>query len=103
MKAEFPYTAPHHPSYHGFIGVAPTLEFKNPIGVCWVALGVFADTPFPRLRVHLLAVLSCCAGSPARQRRDVLVSELTTATSERRAKQAVWQRFLPFTKLVSVN
>lgn len=90
MKAEFLYIAPLHPSYHGFIGVAPALEFENPIGVCWVALGVFADTPFSRLRVQLLGVLSCCAGSPAWQRGDVLVSELTTATSERRAKQAVW-------------
>lgn len=103
MKAKLLCTAPHHPSYHGFIGVTPTLEFKNPIGVCWVALGVFADRPFPGLRVCLLGVLSCCAGSPTRQRGDVLVSELTTATSESKAKQAIQQHFLPSIQPVSVR
>lgn len=84
-------TEPHHPSYHGFIVVAPTLELQTPIGVCWVALGVFADGPFPGLSVHLLALLPCCAGSPARQWRDVLVDELPTATPGRRASQTVQQ------------
>lgn len=90
---------PDHPSYHGFIAVAPTLELENPIGVRWVALGVFADRPFPRLCVHLLALLSSCAGSRARRWGDVLAGELTTATPERGVKRSVRQRFpLPPTR-----
>lgn len=91
VKAGSLCTEPPHPSYHGFIVVAPTLELETPIGVRWVALGVFADRPFPGLSVHLLALLPCCAGSPARERRDVLVDELPTATPGRRASQTVQQ------------
>lgn len=74
------------PSYHGFIGVSATLEFENPVGICWVALGVFANRPFFGLSLHLLVLLSIFAGCYTRQRGDMLVGELATATPENKGK-----------------
>lgn len=75
-------------SYHGFIGVSTTLEFKNPIGICWVALGVFADGPFFRLSLHLFAFLFIFASCSTWQRRKMLVGELPTATPGNKGKAA---------------
>lgn len=73
-------------SYHGFIGVSSTLEFKSSIGICWVALGVFADRPFFGLSLHLFIFLFIIARCYAWQRGDVLVDELATAAPENKGK-----------------
>ena len=73
-------------SYHGFVGVSAALEFENPIGICGVALGVFANRPFFRMNFHQLVFLSIFAGCYTWQRWDVLVGELATATPENKDK-----------------
>lgn len=69
-------------SYHGFVGVPATLELQHPIGICRVALGVFADTPFFGLSLHLFVYLPTFARWHAWQRGNMLVGELATATPE---------------------
>lgn len=69
-------------SYHGFVGVPAALELQRPVGICGVALGVFANTPFFGLSLHLFVYLPTFAGCHAWQRGNMLVGELATATPE---------------------
>jgi hypothetical protein len=84
------------PSYHGFIEVSTTLEFKNSIGICWVALGVFANRPFFRLSLCLFVVLFIFAGSYTWQRGNMLIGELATATPENKSKAGSLGNIFPF-------
>lgn len=74
------------PSYHGFVGISTSLELQNSIGVCWVALGVFADSPLLRLGLRLFVLLSIFAGCCTWQRGNMLVDELATATPGNKGK-----------------
>lgn len=38
-------------NYHGFVGMATSLEFNGPKSVCWAELCVLADGPLLRLDV----------------------------------------------------
>lgn len=82
-------------SHHGFIGVSATLEFKNSIGICWVALGMLGNRPFLRLSLHLFIFLFIFAGRCTWQRRDMLVGELATATPENKGKAGSFYNNLP--------
>lgn len=37
--------------YHGFVGMATSLELNGPKSICWAELSVFADGPLLRLDV----------------------------------------------------
>lgn len=85
-------------SHHGFIGVSATLEFKNSIGICWVALGVLGNRPFLRLSLHLFIFLFIFAGRCTWQRGDMLVGELATATPVRVFCARNYKDTFPFAK-----
>lgn len=66
--------------YHGFVGGPAALELEGPVGVRRLALRVLADRPLLGLSLRLFVLLPIFARRHTRQRGNVLVGELATAT-----------------------